>query len=309
LSTDQITPKLLTLTNDNVIVTSKQAKNYDGYYYRIYREYKASVLYSGTAKSFEYIPHGYGKMYYLLDSENTSLIKKETAYRGFWKYGKYNGFGELCYGDFTDKPVYLYRGFWVNDFANGPGIYYDGDTRLSNKIMYIGNFVNNEFYGQGLYLKEYDSLSKNGKIYSGYWVSNQLGWIDDSFKTRSNNVRIIEYAAGVVKSIYVGEVIVSTDKTLGFYIPCGEGQLTTVDTGATGTTETVKKGNFNTNGQLSGKNVSVKTVVKTSGDNPTKTETVQTGIYKDGKPILVKQSKINDKGKQTFEKAEISALI
>jgi hypothetical protein len=287
LNTAQVLPdpRLLTLTNENIMVTTKQAKNYEGDFYRIYREYKISVLYSGTAKSYEYFPHGYGTMYYLLDSTNTKLFKKETAYRGLWKDGKYNSYGELCYGNFKDNlsPVYIYRGFWVNDLAYGPGIIYDGDTRFTNKIMYIGNFINNEFYGQGLYLKEYDPSTKKGKIYSGYWINNQLGWTDDSFKTRSNNVRIVEYdGSDKPKSIYVGQVIKGQTPDGPSFIPSGEGKQTEID--ATNNKETVMQGNFNNNGKLSGQNASIKTIDKS--DNK---EIVQSGVFKDGKPILVKE--------------------
>ena len=304
LNTAQVLPdpRLLTLTNENIMVTTKQAKNYEGDFYRIYREYKTSVLYSGTAKSYEYFPHGYGTMYYLLDSTNTNLFKKETAYRGLWKDSKYNGYGELCYGNFKDNisPVYIYRGFWVNDLQYGPGIKYYGDTRFTNKIVYIGNFINDEYYGQGLYLKEYDPSTKKGKIYSGYWINNKLGWTDDSFKTQSNNVRIVEYdGSDKPKSIYVGQVIKGENENGPYYIPYGEGKKTEIDT--VSNKETVKQGNFN-NGKLSGQNASITTIDKK--DNKV---TVQSGIFKDGNPILVKEDvTITTDGKETkTEKAQL----
>jgi hypothetical protein len=299
LSTNLLKPSVLKLTNENRIITSNESKRYTGNYYRTYTEYKLGVIISGAEKSWIYIPHGYGQMYYATGDSSAEGSFKQTSYRGFWRKGKYHGYGELCYGEFNDKisPVYLYRGFWVNGVPNGPGVLYEGEVRFENKIVYIGNVVNVKPNGQGLYLKEYDVKTGTGKIYSGYWVEGLLGWTDDSFKTRSNAI-IQTYDRGNLKSTYDGQVITS-GKADNFFIPSGEGTITEIDTA--NNKETVMQGNFNTNGKLSGQNASIKTIDKS--DNK---EIVQSGIFKDGKPILVKED-VTTNGTET--KAQTAQLF
>jgi hypothetical protein len=298
LSTNLLKPSVLKLTNENRIITSNENKRYTGNYYRTYTEYKLGVIISGAEKSWIYTPHGYGQMYYATGDSSAEGSFKQTSYRGFWRKGKYHGYGELCYGEFNDKisPVYLYRGFWVNGVPNGPGVLYEGEVRFENKIVYIGNVVNVKPNGQGLYLKEYDAKTKTGKIYSGYWVEGFLGWTDDSFKTRSNAIIQTYDGSNNPKSTYDGQVM-SSGKEDNFFIPSGEGTMTEINAN---NTETVMQGNFNTNGNLSGQNASIKTIDK--NDNKV---TVQSGVFKDGKPILVKEDVTTKDGETKATNAQL----
>ena len=92
----------------------------------------------------------------LYDEYDDNLI----IYRGYFKKGKYDGFGQLYNGN----NKLIYEGFFKEDKYNGKGTYYK-----NNKKKYEGNFLNGEYDGIGIeYLsngkRKRKSFYSKGKI-------------------------------------------------------------------------------------------------------------------------------------------------
>ena len=71
--------------------------------------------------------------------------KQGMSYKGFFRKGKFNGYGEFAYGENTSDPnlnlAFVRRGYWKNNVFEGPGIEYTGESALTNKIKYIGSSI------------------------------------------------------------------------------------------------------------------------------------------------------------------------
>jgi hypothetical protein len=304
VNTNNQLPNPLKLSLEDFPVVSNEAKSYTGTYIRTYVYWKAGnrLALGGPGKSYECTPHGYGVMNYLIKDEKMNNPEL-TSYRGFWRNGDYHGYGELCQGRISEgdtNVAYMYRAFWKNGNLNGPGIEYDGTSVWNNKIIYVGNFEDNKRSGNGIWLKAYDSSNKSGSIYSGYFVENQLGWVNDDFTTRKP-VRIQTFADGKLVSYYDGLATLKKDGTNGEYVPDGEGKLIKFsEDGKTAKEEAA--GNF-LEGNLTGKNNTL-TTIDTDG-----THTKQTGAFIDGKQVSGKtevkaQSDANFTPKETIEETQ-----
>lgn len=157
----------------------------------------------------------------LLPNDKGILKLKSDYYKGEFKNGKINGFGE-----FNTKSNLNYIGYWSNNTLNGYGIekscdgcMYIGEYSNGKKegiglyswndsAKYEGNWKNNSFNGYGIF------TFSNGNQYLGEWSNNKMEgygefyWIDAKFfvgnfqQSKRNGFGI--YVWGSPTNVYIG---------------------------------------------------------------------------------------------------------
>ena len=278
----------LKLDVDYFPVISNEAIQYTGDYYRTYEKSKIGNLVGGDEKSYKYMFHGYGYVYYR-QSPAMPEAEQGMSYKGFFKKGRFNGYGELAYGENMSGPnpnpnlAFVRRGYWKNNVFEGPGIEYTGKSALSNKIKFIGNFINDVRYGMGMeFSDDYDFTKKTGTITSGYWVAGNIGWLNDLYTIKAP-VTITQYAEGKELSQYTG--FVRVDDRTGSVIEDGKGVKTVTEYDGTNVkSKTTYSGNF-IKGKLSGPGKETVWNSSNAGKN-----NVIEGTFLDGEPVETKSN-------------------
>jgi hypothetical protein len=128
-------------------------KGYNGY--GVYYGKKLGFIYKGYWKNGA--PDGYGESVFGHDSSNPGW-----SYKGEWKDGKQNGYGILYMGTVGIRAGVKYVGYWVNDNMEGPGKYYWPDGSV-----YDGHFANDLFDGKATFTFS-DGYKFIGDWHQGY---------------------------------------------------------------------------------------------------------------------------------------------
>jgi hypothetical protein len=92
--------------------------------------------------------------------------KLDFLYKGYWKHGVPDGYGESLFGANSSNPGWSYKGKWKDGQKNGYGILYMGTVGSHSGIRYIGYWVNDKMEGQGKY------YWPDGSIYEGHFVND-----------------------------------------------------------------------------------------------------------------------------------------
>ena len=87
------------------------------------------------------------------DCKGSYTTPDGDAYYGFWKYGRYHGWGMLTKK--TDGSMYI--GWWKDGKRHGKGTY------AANGDKYVGEFKDGEFHGKG------NLTYSDGTVKSGIW--------------------------------------------------------------------------------------------------------------------------------------------
>jgi hypothetical protein len=124
--------------------------------------YGTTSEFAGDTYEGEYkngLRHGYGTY---ID------VSEDAIYTEFYKNGKANGKGKVCFGLNSKFPNRYYDGNWKNGKRHGYGIRFLGETGNHTNDKYEGEWKNDEMHGAG----RYDW--NNGSFYIGYFENGRL---------------------------------------------------------------------------------------------------------------------------------------
>ena len=161
---------------------------YDSHY-SLYREKKNYIKYNGFFKQGKY--EGYGKEY------RNSYYDKDLIYMGFFINNKYDGKGIL----YSEKRKKIYEGYFKNGKYNGIGIVYNKNGKKIKKMIFENGEPLKESYGvlydendneiyKGILKEERPKEGKNITIYD-----NNLNkiYIGDFYNFKYNGQGILFY--------------------------------------------------------------------------------------------------------------------
>jgi len=122
---------------------------YDGY--GVYYGKRLDFIYKGYWKNG--VPNGYGETISGPNSTNPGW-----SYKGEWKDGKHDGYGTLFMGTVGRHAGIKYVGYWGDDKMEGMGKYYWPDGSV-----YDGHFANDLFDGNSIF------IFSDGYKFTGNW--------------------------------------------------------------------------------------------------------------------------------------------
>ena len=149
--------------------------------------------------------------------KNGSLYHRYFFYKGGFKNGSYNKYGEIQYNnyqksilkepDFYLKDGFRYEGYWKDGKKNGQGkMIYEYDKNKVPKIYYIGDWEKDKKKGRGiLYYGKSD-------YYDGSWENDQKHGIGQIYK----NGKLI-FEGAWVKDIKNGRGMSYNEKGMKIY--------------------------------------------------------------------------------------------
>lgn len=109
----------------------------------------------------------------------------DFVYKGMFKSGQADGYGETTFGSHSSSPGWYYRGDWVHGKRTGHGVLFMGTRGSHAGIKYIGMLLNDNMEGSGIYIWP-DSSRYIGQFSDDYFEGDAKFIFSDGFVYTGN---------------------------------------------------------------------------------------------------------------------------